>query len=182
MKRREFAGLSLLAIGSIFGSLAAVASGKKNQEAASMAGEGLASKNNTSNSSATNSTSSSATQTASAQASNFQTPGMPQTFFITITTFFPYPMSPKEYKDLLKGCRNKEESDDLLNAMKVERKLISTDSRLAADHVSTCLEFKDQAAFEEYERRFLKIPGNDSAKKRALGFHSKREFIKTEFA
>ena len=180
MKRREFAGLSLLAIGSIFGSLAAIASGKKNLEAASLTGDGIASKSKSQGSAPKSS--SSATEGMASQGGGLSQGSVKaHNFFVTITTFFPYPMTPKEYKTLLKGCRNKEESDDLLNAMKVERKLISTDSRLLADQVSTCLEFKNQAAFEEYEMRFSKIPGNDSAKKKALGFHSKREFIKTEY-
>lgn len=103
----------------------------------------------------------------------------PNSFYITITTFFPYPMPKAEYKSLVKNCRNVEESDKLMASMQSEGKLLSIQSKLESDRVTSCFEFCDEQAFKEYEAKYELIPGNSSKLKKQLGFHSKREFKRT---
>lgn len=151
MKRREFGGMVVTAVAGLAISGAALASGKKAQ-ATSMAGAGVAAATATYN---------------------------PNSFYITITTFFPYAMPRAEYKSLVKNCRNVEESDKLMAEMKAEGKLLSCESKLDTDRVTSCFEFCDEKAFKEYEARYEVIPGNSSKLKKQLGFHSKREFKQT---
>lgn len=150
MKRREFGGLIITAIAALASGVAAAASGKAVQ-AKPMTGAGV----------------------AAAAAYN------PNSFYITITTFFPYPMAKAEYKSLLKSCKNSEASDKLLEDMKAAGKILNLDSKLYADKVTSCFEFCDEKAFKEYETKFELIPGNSSKLKKQLGFYSKREFKKT---
>lgn len=153
MKRREFGGMVVTAVAGLLVSGAALASGKKAQVA------GMASTE--------------AGVAAAAATHN------PNSFYITITTFFPYAMPCDEYKSLVKNCRNVEESDKLLADIKAEGKLLSCESKLDTDRVTSCFEFCDEKAFKEYEARYEMIPGNSSKLKKQLGFHSKREFKQT---
>jgi GDP-D-mannose dehydratase len=84
-----------------------------------------------------------------------------------------------EYKSLVKNCRNVEESAKLMADMKAEGKLLSCESKLETDKVTSCFEFCDEKAFREYEARYEVIPGNSSKLKKQLGFSSKREFKQT---
>lgn len=103
----------------------------------------------------------------------------PNSFYITITTFFPYAMPKAEYKSLVKNCRNIEESDKLMAEMQGEGKILSVQSKLESDRVISCFEFCNEEAFKEYEAKYELIPGNSSKLKKQLGFHSKREFKRT---
>lgn len=149
MKRREFGGMVVTAIAGLVVSAAALASGKRVQTT-SMTGADVAAATHN-----------------------------PNSFYITITTFFPYVMPRAEYKSLVKNCRNVEESDKLMANMRAEGKLLNIDSKLDTDRVTSCFEFCDEKAFKEYEARYEVIPGNSSKLKKQLGFHSKRELKRT---
>lgn len=151
MKRREFGGMLVTAVAGLLVSGAALASGKK--VTAATAGVG-------------------ADGMAAANATVFN----PNSFYITITTLFPYPMSKDEYKTLIKNCRNIEASDKLMSDMRLEGKILGIQSKLENEKVTSCFEFCDEKAFKEYETRYELIPGNSSKLKKELGFHSKREF------
>jgi hypothetical protein len=156
MKRREFGGTLLTAVAGLLVSGAALASGKR----AATANEGF---------------SGATSPTEAIKTSEFN----PNSFYMTITTFFPYAMAHAEYKTLIKNCRNVEESEKLMNAMILEGKILGVQSKLGNDNVISCYEFCDEKAFREFEARFEGIPGNSSKLKKELGFHSKREFKRT---
>lgn len=160
MKRREFGGLVATAIAGLFVSGLALTSGKKAQVASQTAA---------------------AANPVPADTSlyNSNSDENPNSFYITITTFFPYSMACDEYKELVKNCRNRPATEKLVADMKAEGKLISIQSLLQLDRVTSCFEFCDEKAFREYEARYEVIPGNSSKAKKELGFKSKREFKKT---
>lgn len=170
MKRREFGSLVVTAIAGLFVSGAALASGKKTQ-AATASGAGATA--------APAAATSAAASTADTSIYSSNPAYNPNSFYITITTFFPYSMESDKYKALVKNCRNVAATDKLLVDMKTEGKLLSIQSLLELDKVTSCFEFCDEKAFKEYEERYGVIPGNSSTLKKQLGFKSKREFKRT---
>jgi hypothetical protein len=169
MKRREFGGLVVTAIAGLFVSGAALVVGKK------------ALFTNGSTSASILGADASPTETNKETPSIYgpnNTPFNPNSFYISVVTLFPYKMSVPEYKALVKGCRNIPDTDKLLLDMKTSGKLINIQSLLESDRVTSCFEFCNKEAFDEYQERDKKIQGNSPERKKALGFKTKIEYRK----
>ena len=100
-------------------------------------------------------------------------------FFVTITTYFPRWMNIREYRSLLPQWKDNGESSRLVEDMIKEKKILSKTASYLYDKSITCFEFTERSAWDEYVLRFSKIQNNSAARKKELGFYSKKEFKKT---